>query len=97
MSSLAIIFKTLPACGQSLPWGRPLWSSRRWPCRCPCRWPAGGNPEKRWWLGVGKLPLWEGSEGSDDNRGGPWARTRGGLAKAGAGAVKTAWWITDGS
>ena len=46
---------------------------------------------------MGKLPLWEGSEGSDDNRGGPWAGTRGGLAKTGAAAVKTAWWITDGS
>ena len=43
--------------------------------------------------GLGKVSLWEGSEGGDDNRG---ARTRCWVAKAGAAAVKTASWIKDG-
>ena len=40
-------------------------------------------------VGVGKLPLWEGSEGSDNGGGGSWAGTGGGLV-AKARAVETA-------
>ena len=76
--------KTLPACG----YGSPRRGSRcsLW---CPSWCPAGGDPEERWWLGVGKLPLWEGSEGSDNGGGGSWAGTGGGLV-AKARAVETA-------